>query len=49
MSSLDFEHDDCSFAHEVELNELTSILMTEEFNDGLDNFLALEENADIIF
>lgn len=49
MSSLDFEHDDCSFAREVELNELTSILMTEEFNDNLDNFLALEENADIIF
>jgi len=49
MPPIDMDCDDANFCHEVELNELTSILMTEEFNDGLDNFLALDENADIIF
>ena len=46
---LDWEHDDYQFAHEVELSPLNTITMTDEVSDYLDDFLALEENADIIF
>lgn len=39
MSSLDFDHDDVSFCHEVELSPLNSITMTDEVNSTLDDIL----------